>query len=143
MHKTSWKLRGGLAREAAEAVRSSPSLRAAARRLGVSHSTLSRAVKDGRIAGRTPAKVRATPEPVAAEDWLSEIEQRYELSPTERELAKLAAAALTIAADPDVSPAVKLAAAGRFAQLVKDLNLPVEESYGDVTKATRGYPRPA
>lgn len=138
------KLSGHRAREAAEAIKSTPSLRAAARRLGVSHSTLSRAIRDGRLPGRARL-VRRTDDPESTSaapmstDWLTAIQERYELSPTEHELAKLASAALAIAADPDTPPSVKLAAAGRFAQLVKDLALPTEEGNGEAAPGT--YPR--
>lgn len=73
----------------------------------------------------TTAEPPALPE--SAEAFVTAVRRRYELTIIEDNLLELAADALRLARDPEVTPAVRLAAAGRFQSLVKDLKLPTEE----------------
>ena len=148
MSKGSWKLRG--LPGAAEAVQTSPSLRAAATKLGVHVSTLSRAVKAGHLPGRSGAVPRAAalqrkqqptaePHPTFAH-WARET---YTLSRAEDELVTLAQQALDLARDPGSSPTTKLQAAAQYRATLRDLNLPDEDTrqHGDPETTVRQFRR--
>jgi transposase-like protein len=141
MSKGSWKLRG-LAAEAAEAVRTSSSLRMAARKIGVSPSTLTRAVKAGRLPApgrprRDPAVTPPAP-PADASSFSEWAAQTFDLTPAEAELVDLAQEALTLARDLSLAPPVRLAAMTQFRACLKDLQFP--EGPNEVQEPRR--PRP-
>ncbi len=134
--------------EANEAIRTSPSLRAAARRLGLNVSTLSRAIKVGTLAGpRRPGVVVTGRAPVRApgpgqtfEGWA---EATFDLTVAELALVKLAQQALDLAADRGQPASVQLAAMAQFRASIKDLRLPVEDEHHGHAEETHGrFPRP-
>jgi len=135
--KQTWKLTAGLAAEAAKALRTTSSISAAARAIGVAPSTLSRAIKEGRLqVAPRPTRAEAAAEPCGS--FLAWVTTTYELSRHEWELAQLAQQALELARHPDSSPNVRLQAMSQYRAAIKDLRLPVEGvGYGD----TEGYPR--
>jgi hypothetical protein len=153
--KASWRFTKA---EIAAAVASAPSLRAAARQLGCNVSTISRAVKGGKVAAparglreRPGTNTAPTPptsgtEPGAFEGWAV---SRYVLSRVEHELIKLADRALVTAHDPAETTTGRLAAAREFRALVVALNLPkldVDEdgdSDGDTPATIYGFPKRA
>ncbi|MGE3513230.1 MAG: hypothetical protein AB7N65_30590 [Vicinamibacterales bacterium] len=74
--------------------------------------------------------------------WATAIRARFDLDETEDALVDLAARALRTASDPAVPAAVQLVAAGRFAQLVKQLDFPAENDATEAeTRGARQWPR--
>jgi len=141
--KQTWRLRG--LPDAAEAVRRAPSLRAAARQLGVAPSTLSRAVKDGRLPapGRARARQDTAETPTIYATFAAWARGTYQLTRAEDELIDLAQQALDLSRDPAASATVRLQAAGRYQSILKDLQLPQEDvGHGDATAPIR-FPRQA
>jgi hypothetical protein len=133
---------------------SAVSMVAAAQRLGADRRSLSRWVREGKIpplacrrrprlavappapdlggAGLEPPKPQV---PLTPEQWAQDIRRRYDLDVTEQQLVTLAAAALALALDPSTTPATALAAAGRYQQLVRQLNL--EDAHHGETETAR------
>ena len=130
--------------EAAEAVRTSPSQRAAAALLGVNVSTISRAIRDGRIPPPGPRTRQGSTDAGNGRERFSDWARRvYVLSRPELELVALAQHALDLAADLKTSPNTRLQAMATFRTLVRELRLPIEgEMHGNTTKTVR-FPRPA
>jgi hypothetical protein len=144
MAKRPWAMRGRQ-REIAEAVRTSGSLRKAAAKLGVHVSTVSRLVKAGKVPGRPGPKPSPSPpasgaEPGSFSEWAHTV---YALTEAEAELVALAQLARDIAHDGTQPAAVRIGAAGRFQAIVKQLQLPPEETHGDVEATAGRWPRPA
>jgi hypothetical protein len=151
--KTSWKLRT-MRLEAAEALQTSPSIGAAARKLGVHTSTLSRAIRDGRLPapGRPRRNPRSTP-PTPVEfpagtpadpassfaEWAHGL---YQFSHAESELVDLAQSALDIARDLTLPASVRLQGMTQYRSCLKDLQLPEVPDHAETETAPRRYPRP-
>jgi Helix-turn-helix domain len=150
--KATWKL-GLMVAEARDVMASASSMSEAARRLHVDRATIKRWVRSGQIPAlacrRGPPLASAAVvaplvpdenrrEPVTPEQWAEDIRRRYALDATEEQLLKLATAALTLALDPSATPTTALAAAGRYQQLIRQLNL--EDAHGETTPA-RTWPR--
>jgi hypothetical protein len=135
--KHSWKLRT-MTREANEVVRTSRSLRAAAKKLGVHVSTLSRGIKSGRLMTSGPPRHPAVTGPAPPVDAASFEEwalATFDLTRGERELVVLAQLARDVAGDPAHPMTVRLAASREYRALLAALNLPVEKGdahHGDV-----------
>jgi transposase-like protein len=116
-----------------QALRTAPTLAAAARQLGVAESTLHRWLKAGRVQKPSRARrprvkaVTGGRPPRSPEGWARSIRRRYALSETEQELVRLATRALALSYNDAVKPETRLAAAARFAALVKQLYLEQEE----------------
>jgi transposase-like protein len=140
MSKGSWKLRG-LAAEAAEAVRTSSSLRMAARKIGVSPSTLTRAVKAGRLPApgrprRDPAVTPPVP-PAAGSAFAEWAHATYTFTHAEGELVDLAQTALDLARDTALPAAVRLTAMAQYRACLRDLKLPDEDDDAKAQTAPR------
>jgi hypothetical protein len=102
------------------------------------------AAKAGR---RTKAHLgisQVTPQPGQSPgDWATEVLAVYEMTGTEMQLLDLAALALEMSRDKLLKPETRLAAAGRFQALVRQLNLEVPED-GEIQKNgadVRAFPR--
>ena len=126
---------------------SAPTLTAAARQIGVDRSTLHRWRKSGSVRGPKASRDVVTGDHLPAgeqtpKDWRAGLDTTYVLSATEAQLADLAAIALTMARDVTLKPADRLAAAGRFQQLSRQLNLE-QENDGETEKTAdvRPWPR--
>jgi hypothetical protein len=160
--KKTWKLRG-MGALAADTVRRAPSLRAAAKELGVNVSTLSRAIKAGTLpapgarpaanssvdtsstklsSGVTRENPTFTDAKAAGETFAAWARRTYTLTRAEDELITLAQAALDLANDASQSPTIRLQASARYAAVLRDLKLPTEDANGN-TETTRRYPRTA
>jgi hypothetical protein len=143
--KRTWKLR--TRPDAAAVIAESGSLREAARRLGMNVSTLSRAVKAGRLPAPTrgsgPIRRPAALAPVAPvappdeaapprtfQEWAL---ATFELTEAERALVAMAQAARDLAHDPAQPATTQLSAMAQFRACLKDLRLPTEDAqYGHV-----------
>jgi hypothetical protein len=124
--KGSYKLRQ--LGDVTEIIRSAPSIRAAAKRLGVNPSSVCRWIAEGKVAGPVSQRpVRPVPSlrGRSPDAWRRWVRRRYELDGTDQVLLGLAVKAYKIADDPKSPSAIALAAMGRFAQLTKQLNLEV------------------
>jgi len=130
-------------------IASSRSIAAAARRLGVNRATVHRWIVDGKVprpsgkADSAAVTARAGQSPHA---WAKAVRRDYELSSTEQQLLDLAVAALTMARDGALRPEQRIAAMGRYQQLVRQLDL--EQTDGEVEDETppstvRPWPRSA
>jgi len=137
----------------ADVIRTSPSLKAAARQLGVDRSTIHRWIE----AGKVPRPAQRRPSPLSKATrvsylpdamltpaaWAEAVRTAYELSPTETMLLSLAEGALSLARDDAAKPETRLAAMGRYQALVKQLRL--EDSINDgkteTHAATAAWPR--
>jgi excisionase family DNA binding protein len=135
--KRTWKLRS--LPHAAKVLGECGSLREAARQLGVNVSTLSRAIREGRLPApaRGPRRRANAPEP-GAQSFRNWAVATYELSPAELELVALAQHALDLAHDPAQKPGVRLAAMAQYRASLRGLNLPEEEPNGALQNATTG-----
>jgi transposase-like protein len=128
-------------------VQAASSVSAAAKRLGVSRVTVYDWIKRGlvpRPAGRKPRRPADDTNPgvlpATAAAWAADVRQRYDLTATEAMLVRLAEEVLGVALDATQKPTERIAAAGRFQTLVKQLNLEVED--GEVeTGDVRAFPR--
>jgi transposase-like protein len=80
------------------------------------------------VAGFGDMFQETTPEALAT--W---IHATYELNPDEVALVGMACEALRFSRDPELMPAVRLAAMNRFQSLLKDLNLPEGGQHGSTT----------
>ena len=103
-----------------------PSLDAAAKQLGINRSTLTRWMQQGKIT--RPASLPARPDvsvvvPPTAEGWKESVLAGHVLSATEQTLVDVADGALRLAKHPETPAFTRLAAMGRFAALVRQLNL--------------------
>jgi transcriptional regulator with XRE-family HTH domain len=104
---------------------------AIADRLGVNRSTVQRWMAAGHLDDtretrtvQTAALPAAPPPPaeeVPALEWGDAIRSAYTLDPTDAKLVGLADLALTVAQSANELPSIRLAAAGRFQSLVKQL----------------------
>ena len=147
MDKASWRLRT-MRPAALKALRESGSLRQAAKKLGVAHSSLSRAVRRGQLPapGRVPRPESAVP-PAATDGALSFADwarATFHLSRAEQELVRLGQTALDVAQNPEIPTALRLAAMGQFRATLKDLNLPqYEDVNGDIQTSLGSFPRRA
>lgn len=132
--KPSWKLRA-LGAEAAAIVAAAPSLREAARQLGVNVSTISRHVKAGRLPtpGRRPASVDTKGRQPKRDRRGTFIEwacSRYEFSRAELEIVVNAQAALDLAGAKSQPAAVRLSAMREYRACLRDLKLPPDVEEG-------------
>jgi hypothetical protein len=133
--KATYKLRAlGNARDI---VASSRSLGEAAARLKVDKSTVFRWVRAGKVPppGGKPGPKAAqvgqladVPIPTTAISWLERVRATYEFNPTEEVLVQLADIALRLAEDSSLSVPVRMAAAGRFQSLVRQIGFPEEDA---------------
>jgi hypothetical protein len=114
-----WKY---MAQEAGRLVEIGLSQSAIADRLGVRQSTVSRWMATGKLvkSGRTPPSAPPVMPPL---DWAATVRSMYALDASDDELVNLAVAALEVAKDGAQPPMIRLAAAGRFQALVKQLAL--------------------
>jgi excisionase family DNA binding protein len=146
--KATWKLRS-LGGEAADVVASSPTVSAAARRLGVSRDTVHAWIRAGKVA--QPAGRRTERPPRARtvgtgqyrtfEAWAL---ATYDFTRAEREIVKLAQNAANIARSKKSTASEQLQASALFVRLVRELRLPAEgEADGDAeeTNAPVQFPR--
>jgi hypothetical protein len=126
---------------------SAPSLGAAARALGVNRSTVFRWVRDGKVQApggkrrRDPPAadvVAAVAGPQSPAAWAASTREAFALTGTEAALLDLAVDALTLARDPAMAPAIRLSAAGRFQQLVRQLNFEEVPDDGEATTDRTG-----
>ena len=129
-----------LSGEAAAVIAAAPSLTVAARQLGVDRSTIHRWLQVGKVArpARRPRHQdpKSVGPPQSPEAWAMAVRAAYALTDTESALLDLAEEALCLARDQTLKPEVRLSAAGRFQQLVKQLDF--EESIDDgKAEATR------
>jgi hypothetical protein len=146
--KKTWRFRA-LSGDVARVMATSTSLGAAATALGVDKSTVFRWVKAGKVpAPGARRRRRAAPAadtgggPQSPAAWATWARQTFVLSGTEAALLDLAVDALTLARDPAQKPEVRLNAAGRFQQLVRQLKF--EEATDDGQAASdrgQGFPR--
>ena len=122
-----------------------------AKRLEVNRSTVHRWMAAGKLADtrRTApdqpmVDVSSTAVDGSADAWAAAVRAAYALDPTDEQLVELATAALTVAKDAGEPASVRLAAAGRFQGLVKQLAL-VARTVGTEEPATTmpEPPRPA
>jgi transposase-like protein len=138
-----WRVLKG---DAGPVLAAAPTLSEAARRLGVSRSTLHRWIKSGKMPRPVPPPPVVMPA-AAGSSFLDWVRATYTLSRTEDELAQLAQAALDVAHDASASPSQRLAAMTTFRGLARDLRLPSSEDsqHGDAQKTypARVGPRPA
>jgi hypothetical protein len=131
-------------------VAASPTLTAAARRLGVNRSSLHRWIVSGKVprpGRRRSLAVNATngPQPSelqTPEAWAEAVREAYELTGTELVVLDLAVRALEMARDNTQKGELPLAAMARFQQLVRQLDLEVESDGKAETPAdVRPWPR--
>lgn len=109
----------------AEIVATSRNLSEAAAKLGVNRSSLHRWLQAGKVTKPEPKTgVAAGAEPGQTPDqWATKVRELGELDATRSALVDLAVAALTISRDGEHRPETRLAAMGRYQQLVRQLNL--------------------
>jgi hypothetical protein len=122
--KRTWKFRV-LPAEAAAVMGSSRSFAEAGRRLGLHKSSVSRLVKAGKLppcGRRRSAATTAAPAGLTAQAWRARIRRTYELDVNESVLVDAAAEARAISQDATVRHETRLAAIGRFAALLRQLN---------------------
>ena len=129
--KRTWKFNAA-APGAAETMASAASCAAAARRLGLNRSTVTRLVRAGKLPAPGGRRNRVVVvdassldalEAVPATGWADVVRAQYALSATELTLVELADAALTLARDTALTPSVRLTAMSKFAWLVQQLHL--------------------
>jgi transposase-like protein len=128
-------------------VQAASSVSAAAKRLGVSRVTIHDWIRKGivpRPAGRKPRQpaddTRPVVLPATPAAWAADVRERYDLTTTEYMLVRLAEEVLGVALDATQKPTERIAAAGRFQTLVKQLNLEVED--GEIeTGEVHAFPR--
>ena len=138
--KKTWRLRS-MSGEVADVMRSASSLGAVATVLGVNKSTVFRWLRAGKIpplGGRRRGRV-----PLVPENWAASVKRAYDLDATELVLVELAEEALTLARDKNSAPAIRLQAMARFAALVRQLDLEVDDREAESTNgvSTRPWPR--
>lgn len=106
-------------------VNASPDLTVAASRLGINRSTLTRWMQQGKVTrpGSLPAAGPSADVPATSEGWKAGVLAQHVLSDTERTLVDVAERALTLACDDTAAAFTRLSAMGRFAALVRQLNL--------------------
>jgi hypothetical protein len=130
-------------------VAASPTLTAAARRLGVNRSTIHRWIVDGKAPrpGRrrslqkngSDAQVLELQTPAA---WAEAVRAAYVLSVTEQTLLRLAERALEMAHDDTQKTETRLAAMARFQTLVRQLDLEVEsDGKAEAPADVRSWPK--
>lgn len=123
---------------------------AAAKALGVTESTLWRWIRAGKVStprhwragqpiGETGPIVAPAPDQ-SAEGWAAAIRASREFSPTDEKLIDVATDALRLAMDDKTAPTTRLAAMGRFQQLVRQLRL---DSIVDAPSVPVGRPAAA
>jgi hypothetical protein len=149
--KPTWKFRS-LSGNAAVVMATSPTVTAAAKRLGVDRVTVHRWIKAGRIAApsgrkRGPAPSGDVPTslelPQSPEEWARWARETFVLTGTELALVALAELALTIAWDKTQKSEVRLSAAGRYQRLVQQLDFEEESEDGQAeTTDSRHRPWP-
>ena len=146
--KHSWKFQQ---LDVAAVLATSPTVSAAARKLGVNRSSIQRWRRAGKLPAVTPSgrppRPAATPRtldqhPPSAEGWAASIRAAYDLTATELELLALAERARTLALDATARPDIQLAAAGRFQTLIRQLNLESPDN-GQTEAAAPSRPRAA
>lgn len=102
---------------------------AIAKRLGLHRSTVTRWMQAGKVRDTRnphmtgPRVAKPSLPQLAASDWATAVQQSYVLDATDAQLVTLAEAALAMARDDRETSTVRLAAAGRFQALVKQLSL--------------------
>jgi len=133
--------------EAKTVLTSATSIADAARKLGVSRQSVHTWIKDGKVprpSGGRPRRRLADSEPTTrrldvpvladagtADEWAARIRATFDLDASEDALVDLAAWALRLARDAATRPETQLAAAGRFAALVRQLNFEPAEATND------------
>lgn len=130
--------------DVAKVVAAAPNLTVAAKQLGVNRSTLHRWLQSGKVQRASPkAGVTAGANPgETPEGWATAVRAVVTLDPTQGVLLDLAAAALSLARSAAETPTIRLAAMGRYQQLVRQLNL--SAAGGQVLPDTKpAAPRPA
>lgn len=133
MTKRSWRRRELGKDRIEEVLRSAKSISEAARTLGVNKSTASRWAKlmgppSGNVVSM-PLVPDDEPPPEARTDpeaWAAWIRERYELSATKDQLLSLAVTCLHLANDTGQSASARIQAAGRYQQIVKQLDFEAE-----------------
>jgi hypothetical protein len=128
-------------------IAAAPSISEASRQLGVDRSTIHRWIQAGK-APRPSARRRrglsagAGPQQ-SPEAWARVVRRAYALSATEGGLLDLAVRALAMARDDSTKPETRLAAMGRYQQLVRQLNLESEDDGETETEKAqvRQWPR--
>lgn len=144
--KRTWRRREHTDDAIRDALRQSKSIAAAARRLGVNKSSLSRWLKDDpalhpsppaatSTGSETPAAIVAS-ENMDAGQWKRWVLATYNLNATEMQLLALAVEALAMTRDKLLRPADRLAAAARFQSVLRQLQLPDPEvnQHGEAEK---------
>lgn len=150
MTKKTWKTRGMKA-GIAQAMKTAPSITAAAKVLGVNRSTLHRLIKAGQAPPLTKPVLRPVDPARIAElgaqspaSLAETIRADYVLSAMEEALLGCACDALGMAQDVTLKPSDRLAASGRFARLIQQLDLETP-IHGEVetphTSGDRPWPR--
>jgi hypothetical protein len=125
-----------------------------ARAAAVNRSTAHRWVKAGLIpapSGRKRGPASSGQRggghvPAVPEGWAAAVRARYDLDATEEARVELAEGALGLARDVSLRPADRLAAMGRFARLVQQIDLEVPDGQTQInatTTAARRWPRRA
>ena len=122
-------------------VDAAPDLHRAAQRLGINRSTLTRWIQQGKVKrpGSLPS-VGTVTVPERAEGWKAGVLAEHILTDTERTLVDVADAALRLARDQETPAFTKLSAMGRFAAIVKQLNLDVKRI--DAEKKPQAFTAP-
>src|SRR5262245_16210298 len=142
MSKRTWRWKA-LTDDVRQVMATSPSLGAAAARLGVDKSTIFRWVKAGKLpapsGGRRHevAVADAVSGPQTAAEWAQAARETFLLTPTESALVDLGEATLALAKDQTQKVEVRLAAAARFQQITRQLNLDDEDANGEATQTDR------
>jgi plasmid maintenance system antidote protein VapI len=97
-----------------------------ATRLNVDKSSVTRWIKQGRLAitrnDRKPVRIAAAKK-TTPEQWAIAVRAAYDLDATDEQLVSLAVDALKMSRDLAIGPQARMTAAGRFQALVKQLRL--------------------
>src|SRR5262245_46084568 len=133
MSKRTWRWRG-CTDDVKAVMANAKSYADAAAKLGTDKSTIYRWIRSGKLPRpgggqrRAMAVAEAVDGPQSAAAWATWVRATFALSATEGALLALAVAALELAQDASQKPEIRLSAAGRFQQLVKQLNFEEEQS---------------
>ena len=133
-----WKLKA-LSGDVAMAMRSAGSVTEAAKVLRVDRGTVHRWLKANKIpplGGRGRGCV-----PLVPENGAASVKAAYDLDATELVLVELVEEALTLARDKSSAPPVRLQAMARFAALVRQLDLEVDDGEVETTNGASRWPR--
>ena len=126
-----------------QVVAKAPSLDAAAKQLGVNRSTLTRWMQQGKVARPKSAPATTAPEiPAEAEGWKESVLANHLLSETDKTIIDVADDALRLSKQVEAPAIVRLSAMGRFAALVRQLNLEAKRTDA-VVNSPRNVQAPA